>query len=125
MKILLAAIDCLTDPDRIECKFGTISPPPALKELVEKETATPGGGISFFLSNLIALIYSLAAIVLIFMLLWGAFDWITSEGDKEKLQAAQRKIINALIGILLFAAAFAIIQVLGQFTGFKFFVGQK
>lgn len=122
-----AAPDCTQAPDKdtIPCKFGTISPPPALEELVKKESAAPGGGISLFLSNLIVLFYSVAAIVLIFMLLWGAFDWMTSEGDKEKLQNAQRKIINAFIGITLFAIAFAIIQILGTFTGFKFFVGQK
>lgn len=109
----------------IKDRFGTISPPPALKKLVEEESKKPGGGISFFLSNLVALIYSLAAIVLIFMLLWGAWDWMTSEGDKEKLDSARKKIVNAIIGILLFAVAFAVIQVLGQFTGFTFFVGQK
>lgn len=109
----------------IKDKFGTISPPPALKGLVEEEAKRAGGGISFFFSNLIVLIYAVAIIVLIFMILWGAFEWITSEGEKEKIEAARNKIIHAIIGIVLFAVAFAIIQVLGQFTGFKFFVGQK
>lgn len=103
--------------------FGTISPPPELEPFTSRGPAG-AGGISLFLSNLVALIFSLAAVVLIFMILWGAFDWITSEGDKEKVARARDKIINAIIGILLFAAAFAIIRVLGQFTGFTFFVGQ-
>ena len=94
-----------------------------LQQFIGKDP-TGAGGISRFLSNLVALFYSLAGIVLIFMLLWGAWDWMTSEGDKEKLDSARKKIINALVGIVLFAIAFALIQVLGQFTGFKFFVGQ-
>ena len=53
-----------------------------------------------------------------------AWDWITSEGDKEKIAGARNKIINAVIGIALFAVAFAVISVLGTFTGFKFFEGQ-
>ncbi len=57
------------------------------------------------------------------MLLWGAWDWMSSEGDKEKLSSAQKKIINAFIGILLFAVAFAVIRILGAFTGFTFFTG--
>lgn len=109
----------------IKDKFGTISPPPALKGLVEEEAKTPGGGISFFFSNLITLIYGVATLVLIFMLLWGAWDWMTSGGEKEKLESAQRRIVNAVVGLMLFAVAFAVIQVLGQFTGFKFFAGQK
>lgn len=104
--------------------FGTVSPPPALKGLVDKDP-TGVGGISIFLSNLIALIYMLAMFVLVFMLVWGAWDWITSGGEKEKLDGARKKLINAIIGITLFAVAFAVIKVLGVFTGFEFFVGQN
>lgn len=100
--------------------FGKITPPDSIKKLIGSDQ-TGAGGISQFLSNLVALFFSIAAIVLIFMLLWGAFEWIISEGDKEKLQSAQRKIISAIIGIILFAVIFAVLAVLGQFTGFKFF----
>ena len=100
--------------------FGKIQPPDALKAFIGTDP-TGAAGISKFLTNLIALFYSVAAIVLIFMILWGGFDWLTSEGDKEKLEGARKKIINAVIGIMLFGIAFAIIQVLGIFTGFKFF----
>lgn len=100
--------------------FGQILPPQAIQYLGFGAT-----GISTFLSNLVVLFYSVAIIVLILMILWGAFDWITSEGDKEKLESARRKLINAVVGIMLFAVAFAIIQILGTFTGFKFFEGQK
>lgn len=109
---------------RPECVFGTISPPPELQKFIGTDS-TGAAGISKFLSNLITLIYSLAAVVLIFMLLWGAWDWLTSEGEKEKLESAKKKIVNAIVGIMLFAVAFAVIQVLGTFTGFTFFVGQK
>ncbi|MBI2039678.1 hypothetical protein HYT18_01270 [Candidatus Microgenomates bacterium] len=110
-------------PNAIESIFGKIIPPDALKGLLQQDP-TGAGAISNFLSRLVALIYVFAAIILIFMLLWGAWDWMTSEGDKEKIQSARNKIINAFIGILLFAVAFAVIRVLGQFTGFTFFVGQ-
>jgi hypothetical protein len=104
--------------------FGTITPPSPIASFIGTDK-TGSGAISQFLSNLVNLIFSVAIIVLIFMILWGAFDWIVSEGDKEKVAAAQRKITNAFIGILLFAAAFAIIAILGQVTGFKFFEGQN
>lgn len=110
----------LEAPSQIGDIFGKIMAPQAIQKL-----GFGAKGISTFLSNLITLIYSLAAVVLILMLLWGAWDWLTSEGDKEKLESAKRKLINAAIGILLFAVAFAVIQVLGTFTGFKFFIGQK
>lgn len=103
--------------------FGKIDPP---KELAPFHPAAQSGaeGISKFLSNFVNLIYALAAVVLIFMLLWGAYDWLTSGGEKEKVEQARQKITHSLIGIVIFAAAFGLIKVLGKFTGFKFFVGQ-
>ncbi len=108
----------------VEDVIGKVSPPPALQGIVSKDSSG-AGGISLILSNMIILFYSVAAIVLVLMILWGAFDWIISEGEKEKIKSAQVKIINAIIGIILFAVAFAVIQLLGQFTGFKFFEGQQ
>lgn len=106
--------------DDFKGNFGTIKPPDPLKGLISRDR-TGAGGISAFLSNLVALFYMVAAIVLIFMILWGAFEWMTSGGDKEKVASARSRIISAIIGMALFAIAYAIIQVLGQFTGFKFF----
>jgi len=102
----------------VEEIFGKIEPPEQLKGLVDKDQ-TGTEGISLFLSQLVALIYVAAAVMLLFMLLWGAWDWMTSGGDKEKLQAARDKLIHALIGIVLFAAAFAIIRGIEAAFGFK------
>ena len=110
-------------PD-IQDIIGKIQPPPPLAKLLAKDP-TGAGVISQFLSNAVILIFSLAAIVLVFMIIWAAFDWMTSGGDKEKLAGARSKIINALIGMILFALAFAVIRIFGQFTGFKFFKGQN
>lgn len=110
-------------PSAIQDVFGKIQPPQAITDFIGGDP-TGARGISKFLSNLILLIYSAATVVLIFIILWGAFDWLSSGGDKEKVESARRKIMNAIIGIILFAVAFAVITVLGQFTGFKFFEGQ-
>ena len=103
--------------------FGTINPPEELRPFTQDKTGAEG--ISQFLTNLVALIFSLAAVVLIFMLIWGAFEWLTSGGDKESIAKARSRILSAIIGIILFGIAFAVMQVLGTFTGFTFFVGQR
>lgn len=100
--------------------FGKIKVPDTLGGLI-KNNPTGAGAISQFLTNFIALIYVVAAIVLIFMLVWAAFEWLTSGGDKEKIASAQKRILHAIIGIILLAVAFAIIRILGVFTGFTFF----
>lgn len=98
--------------------FGTLKPPPELQPLVAKGAA---GGISLFLNNLITLIYEVAAILVVFMLLWGGLEWILSGGDKEKVEGARKRIVNALIGLAILAVAFAILKVFGVFTGFETF----
>ncbi|MBI2019651.1 hypothetical protein HYS95_03225 [Candidatus Daviesbacteria bacterium] len=103
--------------------FGLVKPPAPLAGLI-KDNPSGAWIISMFFSNFVALLFSIAMIALVFMIIWSAFEWLTSGGDKEKLANAQKRIINAFIGIILFATAFAIIRVLGTFTGFKFFVGQ-
>lgn len=115
---------CTCQLSPVKGAFGKVKAPPPLAGFLQKDP-TGAGAISQFLSNFVALLFSIAAIVLIFMILWGAFEWLTSGGDKEKLSSAQKRIINAFIGIILFAVAFAIIRVVGTFTGFTFFSGQN
>lgn len=51
-------------------------------------------------------------------LLLGAMSWITSGGDKTKLEDARNKITNAIIGLVIVAAAWAIMILVGNWLGF-------
>lgn len=97
--------------------FGKINPPESIDKL-----GVGSIGISKFLNNLITLIYMIATVVFVFMMLFSGLEWILSGGDKDKVASAQKRITNALIGLAIFAVAFALLNVLGVFTGFTFFV---
>ena len=101
----------------IEDVFGKIQPPDWLTPYTQRQPIG-AGGISLFLSNLIKLIFAIAAIVLVFMLIWGAYEWIVSGGDKEAVAKARGRILNALIGLAVLAVAFALAVVAAQFLGF-------
>jgi hypothetical protein len=73
--------------------------------------------ISAIISNAIAILFTVAAIAFVFMIIWGAFQWIISGGDKEALGKARGRLTNALIGIVILALAFVIIQTVGQIIG--------
>ncbi len=102
--------------------FGKIEAPSPIQPLTKDGGAA---GISMFLSNVVTLIYITASIVFVFMVLISAFQWITSAGDKEKVAAARNRLTFAIIGIVILALAFVIIRLVGQVTGFEFFVGQN
>lgn len=71
-----------------------------------------------FITNIISLAFIVAVILVLLMLVWGAFEWITSGGDKEHVASARGRIINALIGLAILAVAFALFRFAGQFLGF-------
>lgn len=75
--------------------------------------------IGKFVSNVLTLAFAIALLVVLVMLIWGAFEWIASGGDKDAVGKARNRIINALIGLAVLAVAFALATVAGQFLGFK------
>lgn len=67
--------------------------------------------VGLTLSKFINMILIVGSLFLVVFLLWGAFDWIVSEGDKEKLQKARQKLTNAVIGMILMVVALTIFMV--------------
>lgn len=72
-----------------------------------------GSLISFGITVLIVL----AIILALIYLLWNALRWITSEGDKQKIQGARQGITYAIIGLLVAFFAIFIINVIGAVFG--------
>jgi hypothetical protein len=56
----------------------------------------------------------------IFQFLIGGFNWITSGGDKAKLQSSRDRITNALIGLIVVVVSWSILSLAGQFFGVDF-----
>ncbi|MDD5147404.1 MAG: hypothetical protein PHV63_02545 [Candidatus Daviesbacteria bacterium] len=71
-----------------------------------------------FVTNLITIAFSVAILTVLVMLIWGAFEWIVSGGDKEAVGKARNRILNALIGLAVLAIAFALATVGAQILGF-------
>lgn len=81
-------------------------------------TATnPGGGFGSFLGTVLGAVMAIAALLVLLYLLWGAIEWITSGGDKGKLEAARNKITQSIIGIVVLGATLAIFMLVQSFLG--------
>ncbi len=83
-------------------------------------TKPPQGfpSIGNFITNTLTIAFLVALLVVLAMLIWGAFEWITSGGGREAVGKARGRIINALIGLAVLAIAFALARVAAQFLGF-------
>ncbi len=74
------------------------------------------GGV---ISSLLSIVMALAALAVFLYLIWGAFEWITSGGDKGKTESARNKITAAIIGLIVLAASYAILMLMLQILGFS------
>lgn len=106
MKILAATT---TDP-KIRDLFGTVKPPKGLEEF----STDAAGSVSSLLTVVIQIFFIGAGLVAFLYLLRGSLDWIMSSGEKEKIGAAQQRIQNAIIGLILLIVVVAVIAALEQ-----------
>ena len=85
---------------------------PAIPQLQSKT------GVSFFqglLPALVTLFLVAGSLLFFFFLITGAITWITSGGDKEKLNTARTRLSNAIVGFIILLASFAIVALIEKF----------
>lgn len=60
--------------------------------------------------NLVNIVLIFAGLVAFFYLIWGGFQYITSGGDSTKAEKGRGAIVNAIIGIIIIAFSYLIIN---------------
>lgn len=98
---------------------GTISNPTFKGSPLDGLQSSPTAFLVKFIPNAIGLCFVVASIIFLFMMLIGGIQWISSGGDKQGLEAARGKISNALIGMVILFATFAIISLIQTFFGIQ------
>ena len=87
-------------------------------EDIPAPSGIPTGGLSGDGGKIIALSLSLLLIVAILLafgfIVYGGINWITSNGDKTKVEGARKTITFAVIGLVLCFFAFFAVQFIGQ-----------
>jgi len=73
--------------------------------------------VSGIISGAISLVLIVVALVFFFILVIGGLKWVTSGGDEKKVGAARAQITNALIGLAIVFAAWAIMKLIGTLFG--------
>ncbi|OGL52311.1 hypothetical protein A3K55_01545 [Candidatus Shapirobacteria bacterium RBG_13_44_7] len=73
------------------------------------------------ITTAISLIMLVVALVFFFMLVWGGLKWVMSQGDQKNVEAARNQITNALIGLAIVFAAWAIMQLISTVFGVNIF----
>lgn len=64
--------------------------------------------LASFISPLLTVIFYIAAFLAFYWLIWGAYQYIMSQGNKENLAKARAKITWALVGLMVVFMAYFI-----------------
>ncbi|MCL5675953.1 MAG: pilin [Patescibacteria group bacterium] len=78
-----------------------------------------GSDIGSIISFVLPYAFVLSGILLLFFLISGGFDLMTSAGDAKKTEQAKEKLTNALIGFIIVFASFWIYQIIKYILGIK------
>lgn len=79
-------------------------------------------GIVFFqklIPSLVIIALAIGVLIFFYNLIAGAIQWISSGGDKEGVSQARKRISNALIGLVILFAFFAITALVEYFFNIK------
>jgi hypothetical protein len=73
--------------------------------------------ITNIISAVIGFMTAAAGIWFLFMIFIGGYTWMSSMGDKQKLEQARDRIVYALVGLVIVVAAWALLALVGLFFG--------
>lgn len=80
------------------------------------------GGI---IQSILMIAYFAAGVFFIFQLVVGGIAWTSSGGDPKALDAARGRITNAIVGLVIVAAALAITLLITSIFGINIFSGEE
>lgn len=85
--------------------------------IVQDQKANTLSDLTGVFTRIVSILIPIGGVVLFVMLIVGGFYFIFSSGDPRKVEGARNTITYAIIGIIVLAAAFFIIQLIANFAG--------
>lgn len=89
------------------------------EDLVGATGTEHGQRFAEIIGNILQPIMVIALLIVLFYFIWGAFDWLTSAGDKGKMEAARNKIMHSTIGVIILASTLVLFMIVQGFLGLK------
>lgn len=80
-------------------------------------TDDPNQALKAIIQTAIELLFVIAILSAISLIIYAGILWITSGGDKEKLQKARSRLTYAIVGLSIVLASFLIVSVIVTILG--------
>ncbi len=91
---------------------------------IEPVAGMPEGGNSTFQEIInfgISIAFIIVTMTTLIFLIWGGISYITSQGDKGKVEASRKRIVYSLIGLVIAFISYMVINTIGKFFGVNLF----
>lgn len=69
------------------------------------------------IASIIFWLLTFAGIVALIFVIFGGFKFLTSGGEKEKVEGARKTLTWSIVGLILILSSFMIVRLVGQVTG--------
>lgn len=73
--------------------------------------------IGHLVSNIVSAAFIISGIAFFLILVMGGVEYLTSGGDKGKVESSQKRISSALIGLAIVASSYAVYMLVLEFFG--------
>lgn len=110
-------------------KFAAIAAPVYAADTIELSPSNdnfnrlPDITVGGIVSGAISLVMLVVALVFFFMLVLGGLKWVMAGGDQKNVETARNQITNALIGLAIVFASWAIVRLIEVVFGVSIISG--
>lgn len=79
----------------------------------------PGGinTLGDLVNRVVQFLIPLGAVILLLVFIWAGYNYMTSQGNPEKVKSAQAKLTTGLIGFFLLMLAYVLVKLLSFIFG--------
>ncbi|MDD2758570.1 MAG: hypothetical protein PHD72_04370 [Patescibacteria group bacterium] len=86
-------------------------------QVIEQPLGLPATDIRQIIANIIRIALGLVGIVLVVIIIYGGFLWMTAGGNEEQIGKAKKVLTNAVIGLVIILSAYAIVLFVMRMLG--------
>lgn len=79
-----------------------------LKQVGDQAQISGGKDLPSIIALIINVILTLVGVILLVLIVYAGFIWMTAQGDSKKVDEAKTTLKNAIIGLIITLAAYAI-----------------
>ncbi|MCX6782297.1 MAG: pilin [Candidatus Magasanikbacteria bacterium] len=84
---------------------------------IQEPLGLPSTDIRQIAANIIRIALGFVGIVLIVLIMYGGFLWMTAGGNEEQIGKAKKILVNAIIGLIIILSAYAIVLFIMRMLG--------